>query len=326
MRKPGARLRIGALCLLGAFATTELPAHAQSYPSRPIKMIVPFPAGGPLDIVARGVGDKLTASLKQNVIVENRPGAAGNLGSDLVVKSAPDGYTLLMVLNTTLTVNPALYKTMPFDSQRDLKPISILTSNSQMLVVHPSVPVNSVKEFVAFASKETVSYAHAGHGSPGHLVMEYFRLKAGFKANPVPYKGNAPLVNDLIAGHIKVGFVATAGVLPHVSAGRLRGLAISSVSRSQLAPNIPTVAESGYPDFNVETYFVLAAPAGLPDPIAAVLEREVQNALKAPQLQARLRKIDLLPVGMTGAQAKARIKADLELWAGVVKAANMRIE
>jgi tripartite-type tricarboxylate transporter receptor subunit TctC len=287
---------------------------------------VPFPAGGPLDIAARSVADKLTASLKQNIIVENRPGAAGNLGSDLVAKSAPDGHTLLATLSTTLTVNPSLYKSMPFDPQRDLRPISILTSNSQTLVVHPSVPVKSVKEFVAFATKEPVSYAHAGHGSPGHLVMEYFRLKAGFKAIPVPYKGNAPLVNDLVAGHIKFGFVATAGVLPHVTAGRLKALAISSPQRSQLTPDVPTIAESGYPDFSMETYFVLAAPAGLPDQIATVLEREVQSALKAPDLDARWRKIDMVPVGSTGSAASARIKADLALWADVVKAANMRID
>jgi tripartite-type tricarboxylate transporter receptor subunit TctC len=320
-----ARWGLGALCLLGACAV-QGSVLAQSYPSRPIRVIVPFPAGGPLDIAARDVADKWAGRLKQNVVVENRPGAAGNLGSDLVAKAAPDGYTLLATLSTTLTVNPSLYKTMPFDTLRDLRPISILTSNSQTLVVHPSVPANSVKEFVALASKEPVSYAHAGHGSPGHLVMEYFRLKAGFKTSPVPYKGNAPLVNDLVAGHIKFGFVATAGVLPHVTAGRLKALAISSARRSPLTPNVPTIAESGYPDFSVETYFVLAAPAGLPDEIAVLLEREVQSALAAPDLQARWRKLDMVPVGSTGAAAAARLKADLELWAGVVKAADMQAQ
>jgi tripartite-type tricarboxylate transporter receptor subunit TctC len=321
-----ARLAIAALCLLGSFAVAQVPALAQGYPARQIAMIVPFPAGGPLDIAARSVADKFAASFKQNVLVENRPGAAGNLGTAVVAKSAPDGYTLLVVLSTTLTVNPSLYKAMPFDAERDLRPLSILTSNSQTLVVHPSVPVTSVKEFVAFASNEPVSYAHAGHGSPGHLVMEYFRLKAGFKTRPVPYKGNAPLVNDLVAGHIKFGFVATAGVLPHVTAGRLRALAISSAQRSKLSPDVPTIAESGYPDFSMETYFVLAAPAGLPDAIAALLEREVRTALKAPDLDARWRRIDMVPVGSTGAEASARLKADRELWAGVVKAANMRLD
>jgi tripartite-type tricarboxylate transporter receptor subunit TctC len=314
------------LCSFGLMVEAVSPVAAETYPERPIKLIVPFPAGGPLDIAARSIADKFAASLKQNVIVENRPGASGNLGSNLVAKSAPDGYNLLSALSTTLTVNPSLYKTMPFDPVRDLRPISILTSNSQTLVVHPSVPVNTVKEFVTFASKEPISYAHAGHGSPGHLVMEYFRLKAGFKTSPVPYKGNALLVNDLVAGHIKFGFVATAGVLPHVTAGRLRAIAISSAQRSQLAPNTPTIAESGYPDFRMETYFVLAAPAGLPDAIAATLEGEVRAALKAPDLNARWRKIDMVPVGSTGAEAMARIKSDLALWAGIVKAANMTVQ
>jgi tripartite-type tricarboxylate transporter receptor subunit TctC len=309
-----------------AVTLTAAAATAQSYPSGPIRIVVPFPAGGPLDIVARGIGDKLAASLKQNVIVENRAGAAGNLGTDVVAKAAPDGHTLVAVLNTTLTVNPWLYKKMPFDPQRDLRPISVLTSNSLMLAVHPSLPVHNVKDFVAFASKEPVSYAHAGHGSPGHLVMEYFRLKAGFKTQPVPYKGNAPLVADLVAGHIKVGFVATAGLIPHVRAGRMRGLAISTAMRSALAPDIPTIAESGYPGFQVDTFFVLAGPAGLPDPVVAVLEREVRAALQAPDLQARLRQVDLLPVGTSAAEAKARIKADFDLWGDVVKAANMRID
>jgi tripartite-type tricarboxylate transporter receptor subunit TctC len=316
----------GTATLLCLLLVAGSHAAAQSYPSKPIRMIVPFSAGGPLDFMARAIGDKLSASLKQNIIVENRTGAAGNIGTDLVAKAEPDGYTLVMALSSTLTVNPSLYKSMSFDPEDDLRPISILTSNRQMLVVHPSVPVNSVQEFVAAARKEPVNYAHAGHGSPGHLVMEYFRLKAKFKANPVPYKGNAPLVNDLVAGHIKTGFVASAGVLPHVKAGRLKALAISSAERSDLAPDVPTIAESGYPGFNVETYFVLMGPAGLPDAIAALLERETHEALKDPALRARMRQVDLVPVGSTGAEAKARIKADRELWADVVKAANLRIE
>ena len=306
-------------------AVVGQPARADSYPSRPIRIIVPFAAGGPLDIAARSIADKLTASLKQNVIVENHAGAAGNLGSSMVAKAAPDGYTVLIGLSTTFTVSPSLYKSMPFDPQRDLRTLSILTSNSQTLAVHPSVPVNTVKEFVAFAKKEPISYANAGHGSPGHLVMEYFRLKAGFKANPVPYKGNALLMNDLVAGHIKFGFVATAGVYPHAKAGRLKALAISSKTRSKLSPQVPTIAESGYPDFNMETYFVLAGPAGLPDPIATVLKREVKTALKAPDLLERWAKIDMVAVDTTEAEANARIKSDLELWKGVVNAANMQV-
>jgi tripartite-type tricarboxylate transporter receptor subunit TctC len=301
-------------------------ALADTYPSRPIKLIVPFPAGGPLDLVGRMVTEKMSASLKQPFVLENKAGAAGNLGTEAVAKAAPDGYTLLLVLGTTLSVNPWLYKKLPFDPVADLRPLSILTSNSQMLVVHPSVPVNSIPEFVAFAKKEPVAYAHAGHGSPGHLAMEYFRLTAGFRSTPVPYRGNAPLVTDLVAGQIKFGFVASAGVIQHVREGRLKGIAISAPQRSHLAPEVPTVAESGYPNFRLETTFVLLAPAGIPEPIAELLEREVRAALRSSDIQEKFRAQDIGNVGSSGAEAKARIRADSELWSGVVKAANMQVE
>jgi tripartite-type tricarboxylate transporter receptor subunit TctC len=300
--------------------------NAQTYPSRPVKMIVPFSAGGPLDVVARAVSDKLSVSLKQPFVIENRAGAGGNLGSEVVAKAAPDGYTLLMVLATTLTANPSLYKKLPFDPDKDLRPISIMTNSSQMVVVHPSVPVSTLAEFVAFAKKEPLTYAHAGPGSGGHLAMEYFRTAAGFETVQVPYRGNAPLVIDLVAGQVKAGFVATAGVIQHVREGRLRGLAISSSKRSPLAPEIPTTAEAGYPEFKVETYFVMLGPAGLADPIANLLEREVRQALKFPDLQEKLRAQDIEVVGSTGAEAKARLRTDTELWTRITKAANMRAD
>ena len=254
-------------------------AHAQPYPSRPIKLVVPFSAGGPLDVVARAVSDKLAASLKQPLVIENRVGAGGNLGAEIVAKAAPDGYTLLMVLATTLTANPALYKRLPFDPEKDLRPITLMTNSSQMVVVHPSVPVSTLAEFVAHARHEPLTYAHAGPGSGGHLAMEYFRTVAGFETVQVPYRGNAPLVIDLVAGQVKAGFVSTAGVIQHVRAGRLKGLAISSSKRSPLAPDVPTVAEAGYPDFKVETYFVMSGPAGLPDAIArAARTRDARSA------------------------------------------------
>ena len=318
--------RIGLALLAAIGVACSGAALADTYPSRPIKLIVPFPAGGPLDLVGRLLTEKMSASMKQPFVLENKAGAAGNLGTEVVAKAAPDGYTLLLVLGTTLSVNPWLYRKLPFDPQADLRPLSILTSNSQMLVVHPSVPINSIAEFVAFGKKEPVAYAHAGHGSPGHLAMEYFRLMAGFQSTPVPYRGNAPLVTDLVAGQIKFGFVASAGVIQHVREGRLKGIATSAPQRSHLAPDVPMVAESGYPNFKVETTFVLLAPAGIPEPVADLLEREVRAALKAPDIAEKIRAQDMGNVGSTGAEAKARIKADSELWSGVVKAANMQVE
>jgi tripartite-type tricarboxylate transporter receptor subunit TctC len=301
-------------------------ATAQLYPQRPIKVIVAFVPGSPVDLVARAVVDKLSTGLRQTIVVENRPGAAGNLGAEVAARAAPDGYTLLATLDTTFTVNPSVYKKLPYDPETDLRPISIMAATSTLLVVHPSVPVNSARELVAFARHEPMSYAHGGQGSPGHLSMEYFRLQAGFPATPVPYKGNAPLVTDLLAGQIKLGFVGTGGVIQHVVAGRLKGLAISTGKRSPLAPDVPTAAEAGFPDFKVETYYVMSAPAGIPEEIAARLENEVRRALASPDLQEKLRLQNSEVVAITGAEAKARLKAQRDLWAKVVKATDMRVD
>jgi len=318
--------------LLSGAATTSLGlgtvgfAHSQSYPQRPVRVVVPFLAGGGTDMVARTIADKLSAKLKETFIVENRPGAGGNLGAEAVAKSAPDGYTLLVALGTTFTVNPSLYKKPPFDPNADFRYIGIAATTSNMLVVHPSIPVSSVAEFVAYAKKNPISYAHGGPGTPGHLCMEYFRLLAGFQTMPVPYRGNTQLATDLASGQIKFGFVATPGVVQHVRTGRLKGLAVSGRTRSPLAPELPTIAEAGYPDFEYESYYVLAAPAGIPESVAALLEREVQQALASPALQERFHAQDIL-LGWAGSvDTKARIEADAQLWAKIVKAAGMHVD
>jgi tripartite-type tricarboxylate transporter receptor subunit TctC len=319
---------VRALLAIAAMAAGAAPAWAQTYPIKPVKIVVPFPAGGPLDLLGRAMGDKLAASLKQPFVIENRVGAAGNTGSDAVAKSPPDGHTLLLVLSSTLTVNPVLYQKMPFDAEKDLRLITVATSSSQLLVVHPSLPVHSVKDFVAHASKEPIAYAHAGPGSPGHLMMEFFRLYAGFKAQPVPYRGNALLVNDLVGGQIKAGFVGSGGLFGHVRDGRIRALAISSATaaRSPLLPDVPSIAESGYPEVKFGAYFLLAAPAGVPDAIAEVVEREARAALQAPDIKAKLREIDIEVLATTSAEARTIIKAEAETMARVVKATGMRID
>ena len=196
-------------------------ATAQVYPQRPVKIITAGLPGTPFDLVARSLADQLSLNLKQTFLVETRPGAAGNVGAEFVAKAPADGYTLLSALGTTFTVNPSLYKKPPFDPLADFRFIAIMAATGNTLVVHPSIPVNSVAEFVAYAKKERISYAHGGNGSPGHLAMEYFRLMAGFQATPVPYRGNPQLVTDLVAGQIKFGFVGTSGVAQHVRAGSI---------------------------------------------------------------------------------------------------------
>jgi tripartite-type tricarboxylate transporter receptor subunit TctC len=301
-------------------------AAAQLYPQRAVKIISAGLPGTPFDVVARAIADKLSPGLKQTFVVEARPGAAGNIGAEFVAKAPADGYTLLMALGTTFTVNPSLYRKPPFDPLRDFRYIALTGSTSTTLVVHPSIPVASVAEFTAFAKEQPIAYAHGGNGTPGHLCMEYFRLMAGFKTTSVPYRGNPQLVTDLVAGQIKFGFVGTTGVAPHIRAGRLKGLAVSTRARSPLLPELPTLAEAGYPDFEFDTYYVLAAPAAVPDPVAALLEHEALQALASPELQEKFRALDIVMAVTPAAQAKARIASDLKKWAKVVEAAGMRVD
>ena len=320
-------LSLAAAALVGA----SPPAHAQAWPSKPIRYIVPFAPGGTTDILARLIGPRLGDALGQPVVVENRPGAAGSVGVELLAKSPPDGYTIVLGYIANLAIAPSLYGKLPFDPDKDIRPIAIVATSGNMLVVHPSVPVNSVAEFVAFAKaatakKEPIAYASGGSGTPGHLVMENFRVHAGFEAIHVPYRGNTPMVVDLVGGQVKIGFVTSAGMMDHVRAGRLKALAVARPGRSPLAPDVPSIAETGYPGFKVENYYVILAPAALSEPIAAVLEREVSAAMRLPDVVERLRAMDTTPEVMIGTDMRSRLKADREAWAKVVAAAGMRVD
>jgi tripartite-type tricarboxylate transporter receptor subunit TctC len=318
-------VRLSALAVLG-LALSAIPGlAAQPYPQRPVKLVAAVVAGSTGDIVARAVAERLSASLMQTFVVENRPGAGGNIGAEAVAKAPADGHSLLVAIGTTLTVNPNIYKSLPFDPDADLRPISILTTSATMLVVHPSMPVNSVAEFVAYAKHHPLSYATGGNGTPSHLAMEFFGLKAGFRGTPVPYRGNAPLVTDLVSGQVKVSFPAIGSVVGHVRGGRLKALAVSGDTRSPIAPEVPRMTELGYPDFKIETQMVLLAPAGIPEAVAVLLEQEVRQALRSPGLAEKLRDHGYDIAATTGAEAKARLQAERRLWADVVKAAGIRV-
>ena len=323
MRKTASRYsRRAVIAAAVVFAALDA-AAAQDYPNHPIKIIVSSAAGGPLDIVARAVADKLTGSLKQAVVVEERTGAGGNIAADFVSNAPPDGYTLLFTLSSTLTVNPHLYDNLKFN----LKPVTVVNYSTQTLFVHPSLPVNNLAEFVAWARKEgPVTYAHGGVGTSSHLVMEYFRWLAGFQTSPVPYRGAAAMVADLIAGQIKVSFGSTAGLLPLAKAGTLRALAVSTAQRSPLAPDVPTIAESGYPGFELTTDFVLMAPGGTPDDIVNLLQQTIHQAIDTPEFRDRFSQQDIWIVGSSPAETAARIKAGDKLWADVVRQTGMKAE
>jgi len=271
------------------------------------------------------MAEGLSQNLKRPFIIENRPGVAGNVGTEAVAKSAADGYTLLLVLDTPLTVNPSLYTKLPFDPERDLVPISLIASFSQMLVVHPSVAANSLADFVALAKHHRLTYGSGGtKGSPGHLAMEAFRMRAGFDIVHVAYKGNPQVVADLTGGHIQAGFLATPSVIELVREGKLRGLAVSGSHRTPHAPYVPTVAEADYPDFEMEFFEVLLGPSGMPPAIRALLEAQVRRVVGSPNFQERVRAQDLEPIGTNGVDARDRLKLTAARWKAVIKATNIQ--
>src|SRR5438552_13835540 len=244
-------------------------ASAQTYPTRPIRLVVPFPAGGTTDILAREVGQRLSMTLGQPVVIDNRPGAAGNIGADLVAKSAPDGYTLLMGTVGTHAINASLYAKMPYDHVKDFAPIILVAGVPNVLVVNPSLPVNSVQELIAYAKANPgkLNFASSGPGTSIHLSGELFKVMAGVQMTHVPYKGSAPALQDLLGGQVQLMFDNLPPSLPHIKAGKLRALAVTSVARSPALPDVPTIAESGLPGFEASSWFGILVPAGTPSAI-----------------------------------------------------------
>ena len=302
------------------------PAFAQQgYPARPIRLISPFPPGGPSDSIARVLGNKINASLGQPLVIEYKAGAAGNIGADFVAKSAADGYTLLMTIDTPFTVNPALYPSMPFKPS-DLKAVSIIASSSLMFAAHPKLGVATVAEFLDIAKKREVNFSSAGNGSPGHVAAAMLAEKTGAKINNIMYKGNTPAVLAIVSGEVEAAIVATPGLLPHVQAGKLKALAVTSTKRSAIAPDVPTTAEAGIGGVEFEVLYLMMAPAATPAPIVAILQREISAALAQPDVQETLRASDLTILNETGAAADARLARNRERYAATIKNTGMKFE
>jgi tripartite-type tricarboxylate transporter receptor subunit TctC len=317
-----ASLRIAALL----FALVPWMAGAQGYPAKPVKVVVST-VPGPLDAFARIICEKLATSLKQPFVVENKPGAGGNIAADFVKAQAPDGYTLLFAIDTTFTVNPGLYKTkLPFDPAKDFVAISVPVTYGQMLTVNPTVPVRNVNELMALARQKPMTYASGGNGTPSHLVAAYFLSTAGFEMTHVPYKGTGQSVIDVLGGRVDSLFAVTNGVLPYVKDSRLRALAVSSAKRSALAPEVPTIAELGYPGFDVSFAYALMAPAGTPDEIVQLLSREVQKAMAAADVQEKNRMADYVATGLDPKQSAAWLRETREKWTKVINQAGISAE
>ena len=323
------RFTVRATCCLGLPAWFAVPAaHAQNYPVKAIRFVVPFPAGGPLDIAARAIGQKLTEAWKQPVIIDNRPGAGGNIGADNVAKSAPDGYTLLMGAVSTHAINPNLNAKMPYDALRDFAPITLVTTVPNVLVVHPSVPAKNVRELIALARARPgqLNFASGSTGSTGHLAGELFKVMAGVEMVHVPYKGAAPAVTDLVAGHVSLMFDNLASALPQIKAGRTRALAVTTLARSAMVPDLPTIDESGLKGFDLTTWFGVFAPAGVPPPLLGALHREITRALDAADLRSRLAALGAQPTPNTPEAFAAFIKAEHAKYAQVIKASGAKVD
>ena len=319
---------IRLVALLTCAAVFPFNAVAQNYPSRAIRIVVAFPAGGGSDLAARVVAQKLSENLGQPVVVENRVGANGSVGAEGVARAAPDGYTLVMGSNANITTNPHLMA-LSYDPMKDLAPVAMLTVNPLLLFVNPTVvPVNSFKEFLAYVKGQDgkVDYASAGNGSPAHLSGELLKLTAGIRMVHVPYKGGPPGVNDVLGGRVGVMLAAAPTVLPHIRAGKLRGLATTGARRSAFAPEIPTVAESGFPDFDVVIWNALFAPAATPGAVLAKLHGEIDRILAQPDTKELLLKQGAEVQPMSDAAFRELLKTEYERWGKVIREAKIKVD
>lgn len=302
-------------------------AAAQNYPSRAVRMVIHFPPGGPTDFVGRALAQKLSEAWKQQVIVENRPGANGIIGVESVLRAAPDGYSLLFGTSGSLALAPATNHKLPYDVFRDLAPITLAVINPQILAVHPSLPVRNVTELVKLAKAKPgeINYGSVGPGSPQHLGMELLKSMAGVNLTHIPYKGTAPALTDLISGQISVMFNSMPSVLPHVKSGRLRGIAVGSGRRSPAAPDIPTVAEAGYKGYQYVTWYALLAPAAVPKDIIAKVNADAVKALSQPELANRLASQGAEPSPGTPEALAKFWRDEYEGWVKVIKSANLKL-
>lgn len=314
-------------CALVSAALFALPAYAQDYPSRPVRLVVPFAPGGPNDIIARLVGGRLSDALGQQIVVENRAGAGGNIGTDFVAKAPPDGYTLLSAGPGSLIVNPLL-GAVPYDTARDFAPVSMMASAPNVLVVHPSLPARSVKELIelARARPRELNYASGGAGSTPHLSGALFAVMAGIAIVHVPYKGTGPASADLLGGQVQMAFFGIPPLLPHIKSGKLRALAVTGKRRSPELPEVPTVHEAALPGYEVSPWYGLLAPAGTPHPIVRKLNAEVTKIVHSAEMKKSLASQGAEPVGGTPDEYAAVLRADTATWARVIKEAGLRGE
>jgi len=317
--------RVASVSLLAALLSALTPAGAQEYPSRPIRMVVPFAPGGGSDISGRVLAEGLSKALGQQVVVDNRPGAGSTIGTDIVTKATPDGYTMLLG-NISLAFNPALYKKLPYVSVRDLTPVSLVVEQPNILVNHPSLPAKTLKEFIALARSsppDKFTFASAGLGSGTHLAMELLNLSLNIHMVHVPYKGTGPALTAVLGNEVTVFMSTFASALPHVKAGRLHTFGVTTAKRAPALPDVPTIAEAGVPGFNYGTWYGLLVPAGTPRAIVDKLNKATVAQLHSAELRQRYESQGMDPIPSTSAEFTAKLKSETEKWAKVVRDAKI---
>jgi tripartite-type tricarboxylate transporter receptor subunit TctC len=311
---------------LAALLTLSAVALAQTYPVKPVRVVVPYTAGGSMDILSRLISQKMNEAFDQTLIIDNRTGAGGNIGTELVARAAPDGYTLLTAGIGIMAINPSLYSKLPYDPIKDFEAITLLAKMPNMLAVSPALPVKSVSELIALAKAKpgVLNYGSAGSGSNPHILAEYFKLRTNTDIQDIPYKGVPPALSDLIAGQLSMVFATVPTVLPQAKAGRVRALAVTSAKRLALVPELPTIAEAGVPDYEATQWIGMLAPAGTPKDIVAQLNARIVKTLQRADVRERLGTEMVEPVGSTPDEFRAFMKAEIARWAPVVKASGMK--
>jgi tripartite-type tricarboxylate transporter receptor subunit TctC len=300
-------------------------AQTPAWPSKPVKFINTFPPGGPIDILVRSVGEVLQKQYTQPFVIENKPGAGGSIGADLVAKAPADGYTVMWGIDTTFTVNPHIYKSLPYKNA-DLKPLVVVASSGLLVGVHPSTGYKTMKDLVAAGKTKPLNFSSGGSGSPGHLAVELFTDAAGIKLTHIPYKGNTPAVLAIVAGEVDGGVLATPGMLPQVKAGKITALAVTSRKRSGLAPDVPTVAEAGLKELENEVVYIAMVSSATPESVMQALQKAVLDALTQSEMQKRIASIDMEYEGLTGSAAAKRLADLYDRYGRVIKATGMKVE
>jgi len=318
-------LRAWSLSAAVCLGLPAAPALAQQYPAKPVRMVVPFPAGGPADLVARLLGAKLGDTWGQPLIIENRGGAGGNVGTAAVAKSAPDGYTVLLTTSGFMS-NPSLYKDPGYDPFRDFAPVTVVGNSATVVVRHPSLAVNSMRDIEQLARTSKLDYATPGIGLAGHLSGELFKTLTGIQMQSIPFSGAAPAIAAVLSGQVKLGFMAVPTTIPHIKAGKLVAIAVTSPQRLTVLPDVPTVAESGYPGFQVDNMYGVLAPAGTPPAVINKLHDDIVQTLGRPEVRAALAGATIDIIGNTPAEFARYIESEYVKWAKIVKASGARVE